>query len=155
MQCPNSSYLWSSRLSWSCLQGMPGIWQGRLSRSGSVLGFSERNLLWCTLPSPSFIISFSVCDSRHSWLVQHRSGQAIAFDVRGSYVRPICKREGDGWGGKREREGNHSLQMCKAQALLKGNMLGIKWYEVCQIWYFLTDVISTFLKRDKNKLCCN
>lgn len=49
------------------------------------------------------IASLPVCDSRCSWLVDHRSGQAIAFDVWGSYVRPICKREGGGVGG-RERE---------------------------------------------------
>lgn len=124
MQCSNSSYLWSSRLSWSCLQGMPGIWQGRLSRSGSVLGFSERNLLWCTLPSPSFIISFSVCDSRHSWLVQHRSGQAIAFDVRGSYVRPICKREGDGWGEKERERKKSLLANVQGTSTLKGQYVG-------------------------------
>lgn len=121
MEWPNSSYLWNPRLLWSCLQGMLSMWQGRLlswSGSGSILGFSGRNLLWCTLPSPFLIVmaSFSVCDSRHSWLVHHR---AIAFDMWGSYVRPICKRERDVWG---EKGRNHSLQMCEAQALLKGNM---------------------------------
>lgn len=63
------------------------------------------------------IASLPVCDSRCSWLVDHRSGQAIAFDVWGSYVRPICKREGGG-GGERQGEGENStaLQMCEAQA---------------------------------------
>lgn len=57
---------------------------------------------------------------------------------------------------KKEREKEiTALQLCEAQALLKGNVLGIKWYEMCQIRYFLTYAISTFLKRDKNKLCCN
>lgn len=39
-----------------------------------------------------------------------------------------------GGGRKKEREKEiTALQLCEAQALLKGNVLGIKWYEMCQI----------------------
>lgn len=53
------------------------------------------------------IASFPVCDSRCSWLVDCRSGQAIAFDVWRSDVRPICK------GGEREKNST-SLEICEA-----------------------------------------
>lgn len=158
MQWPNSNYLWNSRLWWSCLQGTMGMWQGRLlSGSGSILGFSGRNLLWCSLPSPSLIVNSFFLSL---WLqTQLVSTSQIRSDNCIWCVGVICKThmyERRRWvGRKRERERNHSLQMCEAQTLLKGNMLGIKWCEICQIWCFLTYAISTFLKRDKNQLGCS
>lgn len=152
--------VWNPRLWWSCLQGMLGTWQERLlswSGSGSVLGFSGRNLLWCTLPSLSLIANSFFLSL---WLqTQMFSTPQIRLDNCIWCVRVICKThmyERRRWVGReRKREKNHSLQMCEAQALLKGNALGIKWCEICQIWYFLTYATYMILKRDKNTLCCN
>lgn len=109
MQWSDSSYLWNPRLWWSCLQGTMGMWQG--SGSGSVLGFSERNLLWCALPSPSLIVnSFFLSQWLQTQLV---STSQIRSDHCIWYVGVICKThmyERRRWVGReREREREKSL----------------------------------------------